>query len=351
MADQSWRAKPAIMPVPTLRQTARRIAEHAAAHGLGAVDVIFHGGEPLLAGPAYIHQAADMMRATISAPTQVRLKIQTNGVLLTESVLHVLRAGNVRVGVSIDGDHDAHDRHRRYANGRGSHAAVLRGLARLRQPAYADLFTSVLCTIDIANDPVGTYQALLETQAPGMDFLLPHANWASPPPGHGSGTPYADWLIAIFDRWYGAPRQETRVRIFENILDLVLGGASRSEAFGLSPVRVLVIDTDGSIEQVDELKSAFDGAPATGLNVHADVFDTALEHPAVVARQRGLAALSATCRSCPVHQICGAGLYPHRYRPGSGFLNPSVYCADLRRLIEHIRDRVHADLRTARGKP
>ena len=31
-----------------------------------------------------------------------------------------------------------------------------------------------------------------------MDLLLPHANWSSPPPGSG----YADWLIAVFERWY-----------------------------------------------------------------------------------------------------------------------------------------------------
>jgi uncharacterized protein len=46
-----------------------------------------------------------------------------------------------------------------------------------------------------------------------------------------------------------------------------------------------------------------------------------------------------------VHRVCGAGLYSHRYRPDTGFLNPSVYCTDLRRLIEHVRDRVYADLR------
>lgn len=67
-------------------------------------------------------------------------------------------------------------------------------------------------------------------------------------------------------------------------------------------------------------------------------------HPAIVARQIGPAALCRTCRSCPINAICGAGNYPHRYRAGSGFLNPSVYCADLRRLIGHIRDRVLADL-------
>jgi uncharacterized protein len=41
---------------------------------------------------------------------------------------------------------------------------------------------------------------------------------------------------------------------------------------------------------------------------------------------------------------CGGGLYPHRYRSGSGFRHPSVYCADLMRLITHVRDRVGADL-------
>jgi uncharacterized protein len=52
------------------------------------------------------------------------------------------------------------------------------------------------------------------------------------------------------------------------------------------------------------------------------------------------------CLSCPVHQICGE-LYTHRYRPGNGFLSLSVSCADLLRLVNHIKDRVHAGLRTA----
>jgi uncharacterized protein len=352
MADQSWREKPATMPAGTLRQAASRIAEHAAAHRLDVVDVLFHGGEALMAGPAHLKGAAAVMNAMISPVSRVRLRVQTNGILLTEAMLRVLAAADIQVGVSIDGDARAHDRHRRYASGKGSHAAVLAGLSRLRQPAYKHLFGCIYCTIDISNDPLETYQTLLEqTQAPGMDFLLPHGNWAYAPPGLGSGTPYADWLIAIFDQWYSAPRQQTRIRIFENILDVVLGGESRYEGMGLSPLQFLTVDTDGSIEQVDSMKSAFEGAPATGLNVFDHTFDAALLHPGVVARQRGLAALCSTCLSCPVHQICGGGMYTHRYRPGSGFLNPSVYCADLLRLVEYIRDTVHADLLTTRERP
>jgi uncharacterized protein len=64
-----------------------------------------------------------------------------------------------------------------------------------------------------------------------------------------------------------------------------------------------------------------------------------------VARQIGAAALAAQCQACPVMEICGGGLYPHRYRHGAGFGNPSVYCDDLMRLITHVRDRVLADVR------
>jgi len=351
-ADQSWQGKPAVMVPGIFDAAVRRIAEHAAAHGLTSVSVVFHGGEPLMVGAGYLDRAAAVVRGAVPGGVDVALSVQTNGVLLAEPILAVLRAHEISVGVSIDGGEQAHDRHRRYANGKGSHRAVLRGLNALLQPENRHLFGGLLCTIDISNDPVGVYEDLLAVRPTAIDFLLPHANWASPPPGYApgqTGTRYADWLIAIFDRWYGSPRKEARVALFEEIINLVLGGASGTEAIGISPVRMLVIDTDGSIEQVDSLKSAFEGAPETGLNVRADAFDAVLTHPAIVARQRGVEALSATCRACPVHRVCGAGLYSHRYQPDTGFLNPSVYCTDLRRLIEHIRERVYADLRRLQG--
>ena len=57
----------------------------------------------------------------------------------------------------------------------------------------------------------------------------------------------------------------------------------------------------------------------------------------------GVEALAASCRACPVHRVCGAGNYPHRYREGS-FTNPSVYCPDLLLLIAHVERRLRADL-------
>lgn len=341
LADQSWKDRPRIIAPAIWRAAGRRIAEHAREHDLRRVRVILHGGEPLLAGADRLERIVADLRDLMPDDCRLTIGMQTNGVGLDPAMLDRLDAAGVRLGVSVDGVQADHDRHRRFRNGRGSYAAVSAALHRLRSDPYRHLFAGLLCTVNPAADPVATYDSLLAFAPPAIDFLLPHANWEHPPARPGA---HGEWLTAVFDRWYDAPQQPVRIRLFEDVMSLLLGGGSRSEQAGLSPVAVAVIDTDGAIEQVDSLKSAYEGASATGLNVLTDAFDRALEHPGVIARQIGPAALSTTCRDCSIHRVCGAGHYAHRYRPGSGFRHPTVYCDDMQRLIGHIHRRMAADL-------
>jgi uncharacterized protein len=343
MADQSWRAQPRAMSPETAEFTARRIAEHASVHELREITLILHGGEPLLAGRDLISGLVTSTRRWAGHGVTVHAAVQTNGVGLSDAYLKLFDELSVSVGVSVDGDADAHDRHRRFPSGRSSYQAVTAALRRLSR--FPHLYGGLLCTVDLHNDPVRTYQALADFGPPKIDFLLPHGTWASPPPGRAPGTadtPYADWLIEVFDDWYPKPR--TRIRLFDEIMHLLLGGLSGSEIVGLAPAQMVVIETDGAIEQEDTLKIAYAGAAATGLHVAQDPLDAALLLPQIVARQIGSQALSDQCRACPVRAVCGGGLYSHRYREGNGFLNPSVYCPDLLALIGHIRDRLEADL-------
>lgn len=339
MADQAWRQLPKRMSGPVARLAVERIAEHAGTHGLSSVDVILHGGEPLLAGAAWLAELVSSLRAQV--PARVHVAIQTNGTLLSPPMLETLKNLGVSIGVSLDGDADATGHHRRYADGRNSFDAIADGLRLLGTPEFRDCFSGILCTVDVANDPVATFEALLAFSPPALDLLLPHANWSSPPPGSG----YADWLISVFERWYRAPRQETRIRLFSELIQLVLGQPGAVEGLGLLPSTLVVVDSDGSVKQLDSLSSAYAGAADTGLHIATASFDDALGHPTTVARQIGAAALSEQCLSCQVMEICGGGLYPHRYRRGAGFRNNSVYCDDLFRLITHVRDRVRSEIR------
>ncbi|AQZ71115.1 Transcriptional regulator [[Actinomadura] parvosata subsp. kistnae] len=345
MADQSWRSQPLRMAPDVVTAVAARIAEHVRAHDLPSVELILHGGEPLLVSPEEIERLVGTVRDAVEA--DVAVTAQTNGVRLDRTYLSLFDRLGIGVGVSLDGDRQAHDRSRTTADGRGSYHKVAAGLRLLAEPPFERLFRGLLCIVDLRNDPTETYRALLGFGPPTIDFLLPHGTWAQPPPGLGrddGATPYADWLIEIFDQWYAAPARPANVRLFDEIIYLLVGGASASEQIGLSPTAMVVVETDGTIEQSDILKSAYEGAPLTGLHVSRDSFDDALRLPGIAARQIGWDALSDTCRACEVARVCGGGHYAHRYRPGSGFRNPSVYCADLLRLITHVANTIKRDL-------
>lgn len=340
-ADQSWRSRPKVMSLETVERIGRRAVAHARRHGVESVKFVLHGGEPLLCGVSHLEGIIERLR-DVSEEIATDIRVHTNGVRLTEEFLDLFVRHNVLIGVSLDGDREANDQHRRYADGRTSHPQVLAALKLLRRPEYRHVYSGILCTVDVANDPIAVYEALLAEQPPRIGLLLPHATWDVPPArpvspetGEPQRTAYADWLIAVYDRWV-ADGRPMGIRVFDSVTSTLRGQAPLSEALGGAPSDVLVIETDGEIEQVDSLKVAFPGAPQTGLNVADDDLEKALAHPGLQARQKGSAGLSAQCRSCEVVESCGGGHYPHRYRSGSGFDNPSVYCDDLKKLISHI---------------
>ncbi|WP_242904159.1 FxsB family cyclophane-forming radical SAM/SPASM peptide maturase [Actinomadura terrae] len=335
-ADQSWRGRSTEMGVATMARTARRIADHAGRHGLTEVGVILHGGEPLLAGPGHLADLITALRAPLEGVCRVDLRLHTNGVLLDRRFCELLRAEGVRVGISLDGDREANDRHRRYRDGRSSYDKAVRAIGLLRAE-YPELYSGILCTIDVANDPTAVYEALLSHEPPAIDFLWPHHTWDRPPP-RTSATPYADWLAVIADRWL-ADGRPVAVRMFDSIISTGRGGASFTESLGLEATDLLVVETDGEYELADSLKTAYHGAPDTGMNVFRHPVDDVAAHPGIRARQGGTSALCEKCRECPVVSTCGGGLFAHRHRAGTGFDNPSVYCDDLLAVIRHVQRR------------
>ncbi|MFE7180656.1 FxsB family cyclophane-forming radical SAM/SPASM peptide maturase [Streptomyces erythrochromogenes] len=357
MADQGWRDQPVAMAPATTARAAQRIAEHAAAHDLPRVDLVLHGGEPLLTAPAALAAPVEAVRAALAATaprTRITATVQTNGTLITRGRLAALAAAGIRVGVSLDGGLPAHNTRRVDHAGHPGFGAAARGLRLLAR--HPDSYAGVLCVIDLDHDPVETYESLLAFAPPTVGLLLPLANWSAPPPRGPSpgrrpgGTPYADWLLAVFERWWHDGARRTRIRLFEEIIALLLGQPATTETLGLAPAATAVIETDGSIEQADSLKSAYEGAAATGMALDTHSFDQLLDHPGFAARQLGRDALAAGCRACELVEVCGGGHYPHRYRAGEGFRQPSVYCADLQVLIRHIATAVQhaaADRRRA----
>ncbi|WP_322974718.1 FxsB family cyclophane-forming radical SAM/SPASM peptide maturase [Actinacidiphila epipremni] len=355
LRDSGWRTRPRTMPVQVRSRLVRRIAEHVRGNGLDRIRVILHGGEPLLAGPDVVAGFCSAVREALDGSgAVVELAAQSNGLLLTGTMLDVLAGHGVTVGVSLDGDREAHDRHRTHRAGRdgreaaGSYREVVGALEQLNRRRYRHLFGGLLCTVDTANDPVRTYDALVAHRPPFVDFRLPHATWDDPPSRDpGQDASYGRWLACAFDRWWQTGRP-VRVRLFDAIVGLwesqaweTAGAApmvSDSEVVGMLPAASVVVESDGTISWAESLKAVADGAAGTGVSVFSHSFDAVLSLP--TAPGYGVSLLSQECRACPVVGVCGGGVRAHRHGRGAGFDNPSVYCADLAFLIGHIGDQL-----------
>ncbi|MEU3282076.1 FxsB family cyclophane-forming radical SAM/SPASM peptide maturase [Streptomyces antibioticus] len=334
--DQAARRLPARMDLAVVRAAARRIGEHASAHRLQTIHVVLHGGEPLLVGVAHMAGLLQTVRDSVPAGTRVLFELQTNGTLLSDAWLDLFERYEVAVGVSLDGPPLANDRHRLTHAGRSSAASAVRGIELLRSRPH--LFAGLLAVVGLANDPVEVHDYLAAFEPPVIDFGLPHATHDDPPHRSDPSVPeYGLWMSRVYDAWLARPEYRHSVRMLEDIVALSSGVRGSVETLGLAPPTSVVIESDGSIEAVDTLRSVEEGATWLGLDVLRHSFDEALSHPKLLHRQHGKEALAEQCRACPLVDVCGGGYLPHRFSEVQGYRNPSVYCADLEYLIRHVQ--------------
>lgn len=122
--------------------------DEAARIGCG-LDVSFFGGEPLLEWNLLQFCHEYLSRRAVEVNIPVRYGITTNGTLLTQDKLEWMAERDFLIGLSLDGSPAMHDTNRRFADGRGSHAAVMQALERIN--AFPKLRSKVICVVNPDN--------------------------------------------------------------------------------------------------------------------------------------------------------------------------------------------------------
>ncbi len=337
-ADQSYLNRPRFMSRRIFRRLVERVEEYCQVDPERRVDIVFHGGEPMLMSPARFDDLAsyalDRLREKVS------LGLQSNATLVTDGWVRVLQKHQVKVGVSVDGPPELHDRNRVTHSGAGSSTEVVKGLRKLQE---GGVFSGTLTVITPGVSGLETYRYLRSLGVTSMDFLLPDCSHDAKEkfyPDCGP-TPVADFLLPVFDAWYQEDDPSVSVRIFVDIIRKLLKGEAISEAVGNRPENYLVIDTDGTIQANDALKVTAEGIPESGLNVLSSSFEDLHAGLPLVKRllEEGLP-LATQCQTCAEREVCGGGTAPNRFSVAKGFDNPSIWCRDLLGLIGHIRRRV-----------
>lgn len=300
-----------LMTPETCRLIVRRVLEEIPVR---SVTIGFHGGEPMLNPSAVEAGAREANDIASRLNRDVRLFMQTNGTLFSQKKVTLLKELNIKVGVSLDGPQEIHDRQRVFHSGRGSHAHVMRGL---RAALDGGLDVGYLAVI---HDPT-TYVHVLDYLVRDLGARSVRMNYSAfeGRGKHQLGFPVDraeqfahEWLKMV--DYADAYHRETGIWLDISDLNLFITHLITKERPHMcyrSPCgignSILGFDSSGRIYPCDELvgNSRFQiGDIHDGTNLKELLDDSTLKHSMMADRQ---VENISKCLRCPWRRLHGSG--------------------------------------------
>lgn len=96
------------------------------------LNIIWHGGEPLLWGIDKYREIFQFSAVELSE-FEVKHSLQTNLTLINQDYIDLFKQYNVHIGFSLDGDKIINDSQRVFANGSGTHDIIMKKLELCRE--------------------------------------------------------------------------------------------------------------------------------------------------------------------------------------------------------------------------
>lgn len=337
-SDTSWKKQPKKMSTEVIDSVCNKLIEQAKLQEVGFA-IVLHGGEPLLLGYKKISYLIEKLRNSLDFK-KYPISLQTNGVLLSASLLDFFSKNKVSVSVSLDGTKSANDIARIDHLGRSSFDGTIEGIKLLAShPDSEFLFAGTLSVIQPSISPHKIYSYLKSLKTPNMDFLLQDGNHDQLPLGKKDfkSTEYGSWLVKLLEI-YLSDQTSVKIRLFDDLIKIYMGGSSAKEGSGEDAFGILIIETDGEIRKNDTLRTSFDGADyfEERQYISTTPLSEILESKEFHDNNKLQFPTAKECLDCSLLKVCGGGMPLYRWSNEREYDNPSIYCYDHQLLINTI---------------
>ncbi len=305
------------------------------------VYLIWHGGEPLLAGIRKFRAIMEI-QTRLGAEYNVSFvnSVQTNGVYLDEEWAKFFNENKFLVGVSLDGPKHIHDIYRKNKGGASTFMETMRGIELLRAH---DIKTNLIGVITNESAPYGDmlYEFFRDLGVRDID-LIPCFDYNDPL----TLAPelYRTFMTTVFKRWRADNFEPLRIRFLSDVLKKIkvlrsggcatigcelMGACGQNWSIGvegevypcecLTPIKRLEL---GNIKG-----SSFEELMASG------------SFSAVKAENNDIA---EDCRNCDVVAVCRAGCLNRRLKDYKLDGKRDPYCLARRDVIKLALEEAHA---------
>lgn len=236
-------------------ETLENLVEKALDYSEQSCTFAFQGGEPTLAGIQFYKSLLKHIEKHNKKKVNVKLAIQTNGIVIDEEWAGFFHDNSFLVGLSLDGYKDIHDLMRIDAQGKGTYSRVLKtvNLFNKHKVEY-----NILCVVNsyVARHINKVYASFKKSGFKYLQFI-PCLDPLDEAPGNYeySLTPehYTGFLKTLFDEWYRdiINGDAVSIRYFDNLVAMAMGCPPESCGMSGLCTAYLVVEADGGIYPCD----------------------------------------------------------------------------------------------------
>jgi uncharacterized protein len=309
----------------------------------GSTTIVWHGGEPMLAGLEYYRAAARMIAKYRPPGLRVAQAVQTNGTLMTDEWAQWFSQNQVSVSVSLDGPAHIHDRLRVNWGGGGSFDEVMAGVECLHRNG---LPLRAICVVSrySLDHPDEIFEFFRDRGFGSLSFNIDEIEGANRTSSFGDlaggsldalGARYAAFLSRIYDLWEENGRP-MRVREFNGTFNRLRFRGTHpgalphnAETAGLS---IITITRSGDISTFSpELSGGTVGDPGVFIIANIDEIES-LDDLLSNDRFQGLArevndGTLLCAETCEYFDVCGGGSPSNKFfEHGSFRVAETAFC-------------------------
>jgi len=317
------------------------------------ITFLWHAGEPLAVPITYFEDALALgENVNRSFNRSFTYTVQTNAMLLTDEWISLFKRHKVIIGVSIDGPEFIHDRHRVDRYGAGTHARVMKGLAKLRDAAIPFSIIAVLTDYSISY-PDAIFEFFVQNSFFEIGFNIEELTGVHDTSSL-AGSDKEERVRQFFARFLdlvqcsGLP---FRIREFMKAYATIMAFPAETRRNSTNiPSEIFTVDVNGDFSTFcPELRGAKSASYADFVmgNVVRDTFESILTNPVFLKINREVAAGVEACRrTCDYWFTCGGGSPSNKYFETGRFDTTETMSCCLHKkavadvVIEHVEARL-----------
>ncbi len=291
------------------------------------IHIIWHGGEPLMAGKEFFRKAMDAEnRIRVQSSVIIENSIQTNGTLIDGEWIRFFKQNKFRIGISFDGIEN--DKYRSQTQ------KVLEAMKKLRAAGLD--FSCIAVVADDDYDLKANYR-YFAGQGINFDFNQVFGEGAAKDMAALKTSEFAKAYNQLFDEWL-YDTDGVNVRSFSFYVGLAVGGRFRICTCSSCHMKYLGVTPDGTLYNCG--RAGVEAYPFGNI----DDFETARQiytSDGAIALIKGSIERRNKCKkSCEYFDLCGGGCADIAIGEGDLSAMPENYCLFFKTVYSHISQTV-----------